>query len=248
MLVETLPQRAQDGLDLVERVPLVAGGDRRMGGEDRLAAHRLERGGGRLACADAAAQPLERAQGGMPLVQMHDRRPDAERRERPRAAHPEDAVLGEPRVPIELRAEVGDRPIAGEARRLERRARTLGGLIGGQRLDRRDVGRIPSERAQPARARRLDRGARIRSGALPDRRVDLAEDASAARHPAPAIVVRHAGERLQAAWQALRQLGDRTVDVLPTVVHRPVIGRLVARGPGGAPAAAQAVAARSSAR
>ena len=86
--------------ELLRRIALVAGLERRVRGEDDVLADLLERLVERHALRRRAQRALERGQRGMALVQVHDVRPDAERLEHTGAADAEQAVLREPDVRV----------------------------------------------------------------------------------------------------------------------------------------------------
>ncbi len=92
---------------------LVAGGDRRVDREDGVAPHppkRLAGGEPRLGSHELAG-PLDEQEGRVPLVQMPDRRLDAERTQGANAADAEDQLLAEAHLPPADVQDVGDRPI-----------------------------------------------------------------------------------------------------------------------------------------
>ena len=87
--------------DLVGRVRVVARRHRRVGGEDRARAGRRERVVGRAPLRSASPRASSRqAKRGVALVEVDDRRVDAERAQRPHAADAEQRVLGEPDVRV----------------------------------------------------------------------------------------------------------------------------------------------------
>jgi hypothetical protein len=80
------------------------------------------------------------------------------------------------------------------------------------------------------RRERLDEPARVLAAALPEDGIDVPEERSAVRDPAPEVVVREPCETEEGLGQPLRQLGDRPRDVVATVVHETFIARLSAVG------------------
>ena len=92
-----LAERLQE---LLRRVALVAGLERRVRREDDVPAHPLERLLERRPLLDVERGALERRQRRMALVQVHDVGMDVERLEHARAADPEQPVLREPDVRV----------------------------------------------------------------------------------------------------------------------------------------------------
>jgi hypothetical protein len=86
--------------DLVDRVGFVSRGDGRVGREDGARAGGLERVGERPTGGDVGGRQLDRGHARVALVQVHDRRSDAQSLKRSDAAEAEQRVLREARVAI----------------------------------------------------------------------------------------------------------------------------------------------------
>ena len=132
---EPLVERARDELAPED---LVAGRHRRVDGEDRVAPHppkRLAGGEPRLG-RDELARPFNEQEGRVALVQMPDRRLDAERTEGADPADAEDQLLAEAHLASADVEDVGDRSIR----------RIVGRDVGVEEQDRR-----PSDLRHPHR-------------------------------------------------------------------------------------------------
>ena len=96
----------------VRREVIVPGRDRGMRGEYEVGGDCFERGGKGHALADHAVHALENQEGGMAFVDVPDRRLQAERGERARAADAEQDFLFDARRPVAAVEAVGDVAVA----------------------------------------------------------------------------------------------------------------------------------------
>ena len=94
-------------------VGLVAGGDRGVGGEDRVARHRLEGVLEPFARLHSLPRALEAEEGDVSLVHVPHGRREAERAQGPHAADAEDDLLGEAHLAAAYIEDARDRPVGG---------------------------------------------------------------------------------------------------------------------------------------
>ena len=104
-------QRAGDAPDEVGREALVAGRDRRVDREDAVGADAVQGVVERRAGRDVLPGALREQERRVALVEVPDRRLDAERPQRPDPADAEDELLVEPHLAAADVEDVGDRPV-----------------------------------------------------------------------------------------------------------------------------------------
>ena len=121
-------------------------------------------------------------------------------------------VEGQRRVHAELGAQERDR--AGDAGARLVRPREIRRHVLGQRLDPRDERRVALRRRLRRRPEVVQEAHRVVPGALPAEGADVAEERGPVRVPAPAVVVRDGGERLQPVDEAVRQRSRAARQVL----------------------------------
>ncbi len=100
MIAEAAPAAGEVRFDEMEGEGVVAGGHRRMRGEDGRAPHFRERRGERVSALQELVDALQHHEAGVPLVEMPHRRIDAERPQGADAADAEDDFLLDARFAV----------------------------------------------------------------------------------------------------------------------------------------------------
>ena len=121
-------------------------------------------------------------------------------------------VEGQRRVDAELGAQERDRPGDAGARLVG--AREIRRHVLGQRLDPRGERRVALGRRLRRRPEVVQEAHRVVPGSLPAESADVAEQRGPVRVPAPAVVVRDGGERLQPVDETIRQRSRAARQVL----------------------------------